>query len=469
MIPIEFSRSLRRNEPMHKPQSPSRRDFLRQSLAIAGGIALGQAKVGALEIHIERVSSDQRLVLGTPITHCDWMLKDNRPDVKWGLEGVRHMLKVCQAAGIAQVYWRVLDAGRAMYKSRLVLPGEHYEFDQFYNPVTADEKALLDSFHMDYQKRGHSNRSISEMINTLDYSSFDTFGAAVRVGHELGIEVHAWVTINEDDHGWGAASAFSSLWPEYRWVRRDGRPYRSQLSFAFPQVMEYKLGIMKEVLAYDLDGLFIDWLRTGDVRDNPQTDEKGVANYGYEAPSVEAFKRKHHIDPHTIPNDDPRWVRCRAEPRTEFMRRVRKLARARKKSLPISALVANPWCYRGLGDKIAGNLNGLLADVGTWAREGLIDAASPAGYFKGGGSTEEACRALKAETSGKIEVWPYEWAPKTPAEFTAQAARARSLGANHILFWEGDYLDDPEAPAREALASAMSAEAATSRRRKSSK
>jgi glycosyl hydrolase family 10 len=453
---------MRNGEMQQGNQFVTRRQFLKRSAAVATGIVCGSAVLGA--DGDAKKSPDQRLSFGTPLTHCDWMLKDNRPGVTWGIEGVRHMLSVCKAAGMAQVYWRLLDAGRAMYKSRLVLPAEHYEFDQFYNPVTAEEKALLDSFHMDYQRRGHSNRSISEMINALDYSGFDSFAAAVQVGHELGLEIHAWVTINEDDHGWGAPAAFSRLWPEYKWVRRDGRPYRSQLSLAFPKVMEYKLGIIKEALAYDLDGLFIDWLRTGDVRDNPQTDENGVANYGYELPSVEGFKGKYGVDPHTIPNDDARWVRFRAEARTEFMRRVRKLARAQKKSLPISVLVANPWCYRGLGDKIAGNLNGLLVDIGAWAHEGLIDAASPAAYFKGGGSMEEAYRALKSETSGRIEIWPYEWAPKNPNEFATQAARARSLGAKQILFWEGDYFDDPEASAREAIAAAMSAQAAASRR-----
>jgi hypothetical protein len=430
-------------------------------------MAAGAAIASSSSFLVSAESSSRheaRLRFGTPITHCDWMLKDNRPEVVWGIEGVRHMLSVCKAAGMSQVYWRVLDAGRAMYKSRLVLPGENYEFDQFYNPVTAEEKALLDSFHMDYQRRGHSNRTISEMINALDYATFDTFAAAVQVGHELGLEIYAWVTINEDDHGWGAASAFSRLWPEYRWVRRDGRPYRSQLSFAYPKVMEYKLAVIKEVIEYDLDGLFIDWLRTGDVRDNPQTDKNGVADYGYEQPCVDGFKQKFKLDPRTIPNDDARWVRFRAESRTEFMRQVRKQARIKRKSLPISVLVANPWCYRGLGDRIAGNLNGLLLDVGTWAREGLIDAVCPAGYFKGGGSTEEAYRALKSETLGKIDIWPYEWVPKTLAEFSSQADRARSLGAKHILFWEGDYLDDPDPADRQALAAAMSAQAAPANR-----
>jgi uncharacterized lipoprotein YddW (UPF0748 family) len=445
---------------MHTKPSPlSRRAFLKTAATSVAALST-RIPVRAAE---PKPSSSDKLILSAPITHCDWMLKDNRPDVKWGPDGVRHMLSICKAAGISQVYWRVLDAGRAMYKSRLVLPGENYEFNEFYNPLTKEEKALLDSFHMDYQRRGHSNRLISEMINSMDYTTFDSFAAAVEIGHELGLKIHAWVTINEDDHGWGAPSAFSRLWPEFRWVRRDGRPFHSQLSFAFPKVMEYKLGIIKELLQYDLDGLFIDWLRTGDVRDNPQTDANGVADYGYEAPVVESFKRKYRIDPHELPNDDMRWVRWRAESRTEFMRRARKLCRSHRKHLPISVLVANPWCYRGLGDKISGDLKGLLVDTKTWAREGLIDAASPAGYFKGGGSTEEACRALQKETEGRIEIWPYEWVPKNPAEFAAQAARAKSVSANQILFWEGDYLDDPEPAAREALAKAMSAQAAGSR------
>ena len=38
-------------------------------------------------------------------------------------------------------------------------------------------------------------------------------------------------------------------------------------------------------------------------------------------------------------------------------------------------MVANPWQYRGNMDKIDGNLHGLLLDVNTWAREGLMDSA----------------------------------------------------------------------------------------------
>src|SRR4051812_34906615 len=103
----------------------SRRRFLGNTLSASA--LLGAFPTIALsgDFASPRQTASGKLTLGTPITHCDWMLKDNRPEVEWGGEGVRHMLTVCKAAGISQIYWRVLDAGRAMYKSRLVLPAEN--------------------------------------------------------------------------------------------------------------------------------------------------------------------------------------------------------------------------------------------------------------------------------------------------------------------------------------------------------
>ena len=46
--------------------------------------------------------------------------------------------------------------------------------------------------------------------------------------------------------------------------------YHSQQSFAYPEVMAYKLAIVEEILTnYAVNGIFLDWIRTGDVRDIP--------------------------------------------------------------------------------------------------------------------------------------------------------------------------------------------------------
>ncbi len=43
---------------------------------------------------------------------------------------------------------------------------------------------------------------------------------------------------------------------------------------------------------------------------------------------------KYGIDPQSIPNNDMRWVKYRAEPQTEFMRSVRKLANSKSPEAP---------------------------------------------------------------------------------------------------------------------------------------
>jgi hypothetical protein len=122
--------------------------------------------------------------------------------------------------------------------------------------------------------------------------------------------------------------------------------------------------------------------------------------------------------------------------------------------VPLAVMVGHPWHYRGLMDKINGNLRGLLLDMNTWAREGLMDAAVAAGYYRDGGTPEMAYRALKQETEGRVDTWSYAWVPENVAEFQRDFALAQQLGAQQILFWEADYIDDrPQAAELKAVMS----------------
>ncbi|MEO6182779.1 MAG: family 10 glycosylhydrolase [Verrucomicrobiota bacterium] len=378
-----------------------------------------------------------KLILSAPLTHSDWMLK---PKIAWGEEGVRHMLDACKAAGWSKVHWRAFDGGRSLYKSKLLRPQGRWDDDSFWHPKSDEDKALLQRFTPGMTPEQRT--ALIDKFEALDYAHFDSLSAAVKYGHKIGLEIHAWISINEDDHGWGLQSEYSKKHPEFRWRKRDGTFYRSQLSFAFPEVSKYKLALLKELLRYDIDGFFFDWIRTGDVRDNPQTDSDGVANSGYEAPLVTAFKKKFKNSPQEISNGDDRWVRTRSEPQTEFMRAARKLIRSRRRKLPIAALIGHPWHYRGEQNKIDGNLRGLLLDVKTWANEGLIDSVVAAGYYRDGGNSEMAFRSLQQETENKIDVSIYAWVPQTVADFDREFALAKALGAKEILFWEADYIDD---------------------------
>jgi len=381
------------------------------------------------------------LRFSVPLTHSDWMLRET-PGAVWGPEGVKYMLDTCKACGWTTVHWRVFDGGKANYKSRLVTPGVHMSYDNFHNPSTPEDKALAEKF-AGVVSQEEKDR-IFFGLSAIDYSEFDSLKVAVEYGHEIGLQVFAWVTINEDDHGWGARSDFSFKYPEYRWRKRNGDVYRSQMSFAYPEVMEYKLALMRELVEdYAVDGLFIDWIRTGDVRDDPQSDEEGVADRGYEEILVKSFRDQYGVDPLTISNGDERWVRHRAEPHTEFMRKVRELTSAQGREIPVSVLVYHPWAFRGMQNWIDGNLRGMHLDVKTWAREGLIDEAIAAGYFvkDSEGTPEKAVLALKEETGGKVDIGLYAWVPEDPAVLEENIELIKKHGHNHILFWEADYID----------------------------
>ena len=121
-------------------------------------------------------------------------------------------------------------------------------------------------------------------------------------------------------------------------------------------------------------------------------------------PSPPACTSKYNADPHDVPNDDERWVRVRAEPQTLFMRKVRELVNKQPRRVPIAVMVGHPWHYRGLQDPIDGNLRGLLLDVATWANEGLMDAAIPAGYYRPGGESAQAWSVTRSRHGDSADV-----------------------------------------------------------------
>jgi hypothetical protein len=124
------------------------------------------------------------------------------------------------------------------------------------------------------------------------------------------------------------------------------------------------------------------------------------------------------------------------------MREARKRVRKRRQNLPIAALVGHPWHYRGMRDKIDGNMRGLLLDLKTWAREKLVESVVPAGYYLEPGNAESAFRALQKETLNQLDVWLYAWVPNSTAEAMNVFESAGRLKTRQILFWEADYIAD---------------------------
>lgn len=395
----------------------------------------------------------EKFILTAPLTYSDWFLKD---DFEVDADSIRYMLTRCKEFGISRVYWRMFDAGRTCYFSKYAEPMCWFN---------TDERNLYSEGWFEYPEG-----KIKERCDRMDFSRFDTFAAAVEIGHELGLEIYAWYSINEDDHGFGWTSRFTREHPECRWVRRNGRVYRSQLSFAYPEVQSYKTEIVREALSYDTDGILLDWIRTGDISDNPQTDTEGFADHGYETPLTETFTGRYGITPHDVLNNDPRWVDVRSEPITEYMRGIHAMLNSHDRKIPLIAMVQHPWSYRGLlpehinadtparylkmnGNIYKGAKEGLFCDIQRWADEKLVDKLLVAGYYCRGGTPQKAISWLTEQIRGStVAPIAYFWIPGSADALREDTAIAGSFGINELLLWEADYIDNPDIEARKQIA-----------------
>ena len=140
------------------------------------------------------------------------------------------------------------------------------------------------------------------------------------------------------------------------------------MSFAYPEIREMKLRCLLEQARYNVDGLYIDFIRKAPI-------------VGWEQPVVEAFKTKTGHDPYNEPSSDwkPDWFKHISEYVTDFMRELRRELDALEKEtgrrIPVAVQVYGSW--RSTDGIPSSMFNGL--DPVTWAKEGLIDILAPKG------------------------------------------------------------------------------------------
>lgn len=141
-------------------------------------------------------------------------------------------------------------------------------------------------------------------------------------------------------------SKFFDEHPEFHCRDREGLRV-SRLSYAHPEVQAHMLALIREISAYDPEGICLNFIR-------------GLPLALYEPIMVEGFKRQHGTDPRQLPEDDRRWQTYQAEVTTGFVREVRKVLKPGQR---ISVIVpGNEEDCRKYG-----------ADVARWVESRLID------------------------------------------------------------------------------------------------
>jgi len=326
---------------------PTRREFLKTAALAAGGLAIGPSVPRAEEQAHKRGNN---MLIGVFNDHLDWMWSYGN----WGNPGTRYYLQRYQQAGLKRCYLRTHDGSLAQYPSKWTTP--------YRGIIDVQGKDPLGRGREWYSRRGQG----------FDCTVFDPLKSACEQAAEFGVEMWFYTTpLLDCDTGNGWKCEFAKAHPEWYRVFRDGTVSDTNMSWAFPEVMEYKLGIIRELLDYDVKGILLDLVRQHCFKPGSQLlDENGVCRAMYEEPIVSAFKEKTGRNPFEIPNEDEEWMRFRADVNTDYVRRVRRLINQVKPDVKLGVMV------RGIGH--GGVHKGdpyreCLLDVTGWAKEGLID------------------------------------------------------------------------------------------------
>ena len=147
-------------------------------------------------------------------------------------------------------------------------------------------------------------------------------------------------------------SEFFWAHPEW-WCRdREGNAV-NRLSYAYPEVQDHMLDLMREILSYEPEGVCLCLVR-------------GIPLVLYEPIMAEGFMGEFGDDPRTIDELDPRWLDYQAGVITRFVRRAHALMGAEQR---LSAIT--PGC--------AQDLRRWGLDAATWVREGIVHDVYPVG------------------------------------------------------------------------------------------
>ena len=263
----------------------------------------------------------------------------------------------------------------------------------------------------EFPRRG--DKQVYDTLRAIADSGVNLTQAVADACHEAGLLCYGSLRMNGDyPPSWMGESLprmlNSKFWwdhPEFR-VRGLKGEDRTKLSYAFPEVRDFKLRILREVAERDIDGINLDFLR------HPQF-------FGYEEPLIKAFKERFGQDPRELKADDARWLQLRADVMTEFVRSVRAMlddaGKRKGRHLGLSARV--DWReYRAWG-----------CDIERWLKDGLLDYLVLAQHTLGGYEFDIAPFVKMAKGTG-CAVYFGEEAITTGHDLTAQEDKLIAAG-----------------------------------------
>ncbi|MCH8023421.1 MAG: family 10 glycosylhydrolase [Candidatus Marinimicrobia bacterium] len=310
--------------------------------------------------------------------------------------------------------------------------------------------------HVFVQIRGRGDAYYNSLIvprsDRIRERDFDPLAYAVSRGHQLGLNVHAWVTTYLI---WSARRPPADrthvyhLHPEWQEVDAAGRAQRNidlaaprdgafegiYLAPTHPEVNHYLQAVFTElILNYNIDGLHLDYSRYFDF------------DYGYNEEGIGVFRRRYNFDPRQLDKGRSRatsgdiilseqaelWNDYRRQKITSLVTALHAIITISGKEVLLTSAV-KPDAREAR--------NKYYQDWAAWLRDGILDYALPMNYAVGLDEYRQHLDGIAAELpehyrNGVIMgVAVYNQSPAAAARKVRQA-RQRGYGAICVFSYD---------------------------------
>lgn len=276
------------------------------------------------------------------------------------------------------------------------------------------------------------------IAHTTANGEYDVLEGFVRIAHENGIEVHAWVenffigTVEAQEQANKALSEhFNGRWLTDR-KGKDTYFYSvSSTNFIFmdpydPEVRTFLLDFYREIVTeYDVDGIHLDYIRFPELN-------YGEDDFGYNEDIVSAWQKQENtsVDPATLTSGSlyDSWVLFRQEIINSFVEEISGMLRRTKPSVSLSAAVYP------VVEVVKGQI---FQDCRNWVENGYVDELYSMSYGEDNRYVSENA-AMFAKLTGDncfYSTGISGFGETTQDNFALQMAEVISAGADGVAIF----------------------------------
>jgi Glycosyl hydrolase-like 10 len=265
--------------------------------------------------------------------------------------------------GHSNFFFRHSDTPEALRKliSRSSKGHQVHSYDWCVGVTTAvNYKSKLTS-NFSYKGKSHldGERHAAKVVDKMIADGFDPLAIVIKQLHKDNVKANVVIRMNAvypNPTGWSLNGRFYDENPEIRMHKINGRK-TIRLSYAYPKMRQYIVAMVKEVLAYNPDGIMLEFMR------HPPF-------FGYDPPLIALYTKRYGS---CTPKDfgNAKWKALQNELMTSIIKEIRQAVDAKNPKIQFHV----SFDFRNY------NRDGL--DVATWTKEGLVDAICPGRYVMG--------------------------------------------------------------------------------------